>query len=140
MSDLVRVSLSLENDLLEKLETLMHSSGYQNRSEFVRDMIREQLVEQAWKGDKEVVGTVNLISSHESSLHRKKFVELLHHYKKLVLSTTHLHLDPEPQYCIDIVLFKGKASEARDLNNRLRQMKGILHSSFSMNTTGRDLS
>lgn len=136
MTELVRVSLSLEDDLLDKLTTLMRVHGYENRSEFVRDMIRERLVDDEWREDREVVGTINIISHHDSVALRKKLTTLLHEYRKLVLSTTHLHLDPEPQHCIDIVLFRARSSEVREMTNKIKQMKGTLNTTVSMNTTG----
>ena len=42
-TELVRMSFSIEEELSEQLENLLAQSGYDNRSEFIRDMIRKQL-------------------------------------------------------------------------------------------------
>jgi CopG family nickel-responsive transcriptional regulator len=64
MSNLVRISLSIEEPLLSQLERLVKDYQYANRSEFVRDMIRECLVEQEWEQNREVVGTITLLYNH----------------------------------------------------------------------------
>ena len=49
MSSLVRLSFSLEGSLFRWLESLVEAAGYENRSEFIRDMIRDRLVEEFGK-------------------------------------------------------------------------------------------
>ena len=61
MSDLVRVSLSLEKALYDSMETLVTQSGYENRSEFIRDLVRDRLVRQEWEKNEEAVGTITLV-------------------------------------------------------------------------------
>ena len=135
MSDLVRVSVSLEQELLDRLEVLMEQHSYANRSEFVRDLIRDRLVAEEWEHDQEVVGTINIVSEHHDPLIRKKLVSLLHDHKKIILSTTHFHLDPEPTHCIDIILFRSTPTQIRPLYNEIQQIRGILHATLSMNST-----
>ncbi len=48
MSDLARLSFSIEEALVEKLERMVKRSHYANRSEFIRDLIRSKLVEEQW--------------------------------------------------------------------------------------------
>ena len=78
MSNVVRMSLSLEKPLLERLETMVAVSQYTNRSEFIRDMIRRQLVEQEWQANEEAVGTITLVYDHHARTLSKKLTELQH--------------------------------------------------------------
>lgn len=134
MSDLVRLSLSLEKPLLDRLEKLVRRSGYTNRSEFVRDMIRERLVEHEWDEDREVVGTITLVYDHHVSGLSEKLTDEQHHHHRVILTTTHVHLDRA--MCVEMILVKGRASEITELADRLRQHKGVLHSGLSASTTG----
>ncbi|MHC4885828.1 MAG: ribbon-helix-helix protein, CopG family, partial [Planctomycetota bacterium] len=79
MSDLVRMSLSLERPLYQRLEQMVEESGYSNRSEFVRDMIRGQMVKQAWEGDEEALGTITLIYDHHQRELNARLTHLQHH-------------------------------------------------------------
>lgn len=137
MTDLSRFSISIEPSLLERLESLVRKHQYANRSEFVRDMLRERLVEEEWQGNEEVVGTITLVYDHETRELSKKLTRLQHHHHDLVLASTHVHLDKH--MCAEMVLTKGPAGEIQEMADRLRQQKGVLHASLSLSSTGTNL-
>ena len=137
MSTLQRFSMAIEKPLLERVETLVAKSQYTNRSEFIRDMLRERLVEEEWQGDEEVVGTITLVYDHETRELSKTLTRVQHHHHDVVLASTHVHLDKH--MCAEMILTKGRASEIKQMANRLRQQKGVLHTSLSLSSTGKDL-
>ena len=137
MSDLVRLSMSLEKPLYDRLERLVRQSGYSNRSEFVRDMIRQKLVELEWSADKRVVGTLTLVYNHHRRGLTEKLTRLQHDHHSAVLATTHVHLTHD--LCAEMILIRGKAGSIRKLADRMRQQKGVLHSELSMASTGTGL-
>lgn len=137
MSKLVRVTMSLEESLMKRLEKLVESSRYTNRSEFIRDMIRERLVQQAWDGNEDAVGTVTLVYNHHKRKLTQKLTELQHHHHTKVLAVTHVHLDEH--LCAETILMRGRTREIRQLADLLRQQKGVLHASLSTSSTGQDL-
>jgi len=137
MSELQRFSMTIEKALLERLEAMVRKNKYTNRSEFIRDMFRERLVEQEWQRNEEVVGTITLVYDHETRELSKKLTHLQHHHHELVLASTHVHLDEH--MCAEMVLLKGKAHDIEEMANLLRQQKGVLHAGLSLNSTGREL-
>ena len=137
MSQLVRLSLSLEKPLFDRLERLVKRSGYTNRSEFVRDMIRQQLVAGEWDKDREVLGTVTLIYDHHRRALSSELTRLQHHHHHAVLVSTHVHLSED--LCAEVILVRGKASEVKHLADSLRQQKGVYHAELSMSSTGTSL-
>jgi CopG family nickel-responsive transcriptional regulator len=137
MSTLQRFSMAIEKPLLERVEALVAKSQYTNRSEFIRDMLRERLVEEEWQGDEEVVGTITLVYDHETRELSKTLTRVQHHHHDVVLASTHVHLDKH--MCAEMILTKGRASEIKQMANRLRQQKGVLHASLSLSSTGKDL-
>ena len=137
MSDLVRLSFSLEKPLAERLEQLVARDRYANRSEFLRDLIRSRLVDKEWERNREAVGTITLVYDHQSRLLSQKLIGLQHHHHRHILATMHVHLDKE--ICVEAILVRGRAEEIRDLEAQLRQQKGVLHAAVSMNTTGKEL-
>jgi CopG family nickel-responsive transcriptional regulator len=137
MSELARVSLSIEKSLLDRLEKMVKSSGYTNRSEFVRDMIRDRLVEREWKADRQVVGTITLLYDHHTRQLNRKLIGLQHRHHGVILATTHVHLDSD--LCAEMILAKGRASQIREIADALRQQKGVLHASLSLSSGGRTL-
>jgi len=137
MPDLVRTSVSIEGPLLRRLEKMIRGSRYSNRSEFIRDMIRERLVEQEWQHDEEVVGTITLIFDHHVRLLSEKLTDLQHDHHGTILATTHVHLDKH--MCAEMIMLKGRAGVIRQIADLLHQQKGVFHAGLSISSTGRKL-
>jgi CopG family transcriptional regulator, nickel-responsive regulator len=137
MSEMVRVSLSLDKHLLDKLEDLIRDSEYKNRSEFVRDMIREQLVQKQWEGDEETVGTLTLVYDHHQRELSRKLTSIQHDHHDYILAATHVHLDRH--LCAEAILMKGPAKTLRSLADQLKKQKGVLHAVLAGGSTGKDL-
>jgi len=137
MANLVRFGLSMESRLLSRLDGMIKKRGYTNRSEFIRDLIRERLVEEEWDAGRKVVGTVTIVYNHHVRLLSERLVDLQHRHHRLILATTHVHIDEE--MCVEMILVKGRAGDIRKIADLLRREKGVLHASLSMSSTGREL-
>ncbi len=138
MSELVRLSISLEKPLLDRLERLVKASGYTNRSEFIRDLIRHRLVEQQWADKRqEVVGTITLVYDHGARQLADRLVDIQHDHHNNILATTHVHLTHD--LCAEMIMVRGSAPRVRTLADELRRQRGVLHSELAMSTTGQQL-
>ena len=137
MSDLVRVSLSIEKPLFERLEKLVADSEYRSRSEYVRDLIRSRLVDQEWSSGKTLLGTVSLIYDHHARGLSDRLIHQQHHFAGTVLATTHVHLDRN--LCAEMIMVRGRGKDIKALADRLRREKGVLHAKLATGTTGKDL-
>ncbi len=137
MSELDRLSFSLERPLATALERLVAESGYSNRSEYIRDMIRDRMVEREWERDEEAVGTITLVYDHHLRRLTERLTELQHEHHDVVMATTHVHLDAH--LCVEVILARGRGSAVRRLADTLRQQKGVLHGALTMSSTGRSL-
>lgn len=138
MSNLIRFGVSINESLLEDFDRLIVRKGYQNRSEAIRDLIRNQLVEMEWeKDDEEVAGTVTLIYDHHVRGLSDLLLELQHNYHHLILSTMHLHLDHHN--CLEVLAVKGTAREVREVAERLISVKGVKHGKLTITSTGKNL-
>lgn len=134
MSDLVRISISLEAELASRLDHLVSRAGYDNRSEFIRNLVREQLVDEQWELGREVVGTITLIYDHHQTGLSDKLNDLQHEYHANVLASTHVHLDHHN--CAEMIMMRGKPDVLRALTDGMRRLKGVLHAAFIVSTTG----
>jgi CopG family nickel-responsive transcriptional regulator len=137
MSDVERLSFSIERPLLVRIERLREQSGYANRSEFLRDMMRARLVEREWELNKEAVGTITLIYDHHARGLTDKLTDIQHNHHAAILATTHVHLDHHR--CLEVILIRGRAARIRDIADALRKQRGVLHGDLSMTSTGHDL-
>ena len=137
MSKLARLSFSIEEDLMRKMSRLMKRGRFNNRSEFIRDLIRSRLVELEWEKDAEAIGTITLVYDHDTRRLSDKLIQLQHKQHNAVLATTHVHLDNH--LCAEMIMVKGRAHVIQDLSEVLGQQKGVLHASLSMISTGKQL-
>ena len=138
MSELVRLSISLEQSLLDRLERLVHSSTYTNRSEFIRDLIRQRLVEHQWaEKHQEVVGTITMVYDHHARQLADKLVDIQHDHHDCILAVTHVHLSHD--LCAEMIMARGAADQIRRIADQLRQQRGVLHAELAMSTTGKML-
>ncbi|MFZ0408282.1 MAG: nickel-responsive transcriptional regulator NikR [Cyanobium sp.] len=129
MSDVVRFSISTDGRLLARFDELIDQKGYANRSEAIRDLIRNTLVEDVLANENaEAVGTVTLIYDHHVSELSSKLTDHQHHHHKTIVSTLHIHLDDHD--CLEVVVLRGKAGEIKGLADSLISTKGVKHGRF----------
>lgn len=135
MGEVVRFGISADSRLLERFDALIADKGYVNRSEAVRDLIRNALVEHQWEvGEEEAVGTVTLVYDHHTSDLADRLTEHQHTHHEEIISTLHIHLDAHN--CLEVVVLRGKAREIGHLASVLIGTKGVKHGQFVASTTG----
>ncbi|OGC22852.1 nickel-responsive regulator [candidate division WOR-1 bacterium RIFOXYB2_FULL_42_35] len=133
-----RFGVSLPDELLQKLDKLAKKKGYDNRSEAIRDLIRDKFVEEEWSQDSaEVVGTVTLVYNHHSHDLSDKLADLQHSHFKNIISTTHIHLDQHN--CLEVLVVRGKSSKVKEISDQLIATKGVKHGKLVMTSTGKKL-
>ncbi len=138
MADLVRFGVSIPDDLLEKFDQLISGKGYTNRSEAIRDLIRDRLVEDQWsESGHEVVGTVTVVYNHEQSDLAQKLTEIQHKKHDLIVSSVHVHLDHHN--CLEVLIMRGVSAEVRKAGELLISTRGVKHGKITMTTTGKEL-
>jgi CopG family nickel-responsive transcriptional regulator len=138
MSQVTRFGVSLEEGLLAQFDRVITRKGYTNRSEALRDLIRESLVREQWEaGTEEAVGTVTLVYSHDVHDLADKLTDLQHAHYRAIVSTLHVHLDPH--HCLEVLVLRGKAKELKAIADRLIGTRGVKHGTFSATAEGRAL-
>ncbi|MFZ0704462.1 MAG: nickel-responsive transcriptional regulator NikR [Candidatus Korobacteraceae bacterium] len=130
---LLRAGLAIDSDLLNRFDRYIRGEGYQNRSEAIRDLIRDRLNQSSLKLDTAfVVGTITLIYDHHSRLLPDKLMELQHQYHDLIISTVHSHLDHD--MCLEAVVVRGVLKRVQELADRLISIKGVQHGKLVMSS------
>jgi len=130
-----RFGVSIPNRLLERFDGLIEEKGYSNRSEALRDLIRDFLVEAEWASDEETIGTVTLVYDHHVKELSDELNSIQHDMGPAIISTIHVHLDHH--MCMEVVLVKGKSSDIRKMADRLIGTKGVVHGKLTAATVGR---
>jgi CopG family nickel-responsive transcriptional regulator len=135
MVDAIRFGVSMSKDLLKSFDGLIKTTGYRNRSEAIRDLIRERLVHQEWSlTNQETVGTITLVYSHDVHELSEVLTALQHKYHRQIVSTMHIHLDKHN--CLEVLVVKGKGKEIKKIADRLLSTKGVKHGKLTTTTTG----
>jgi CopG family nickel-responsive transcriptional regulator len=119
-----RISVSLPDPLLTELDRRVIGRGYASRSEFIRDLIRERMVEDKWEGDAEtVVGVLTIAYDHHQRDLAQKLVDLQHSEYIHILCSTHVHLDREN--CLESIIIRGRPREIERIAIRSGGLKGV---------------
>ncbi len=137
MGELVRFGVSVDEELLRKFDQLTVERGYANRSEALRDLMRDALVQQQWQEDEEVVGVVTLLYDHHARNLEAQLTDIQHEHHKQILSTMHIHLDHD--HCLEIVAVRGTGRQIEELATKLIGMRGVRHGKLTATSTGRGL-
>jgi CopG family nickel-responsive transcriptional regulator len=138
MSDIIRFGVSIDSQLIKKFDSLINRKGYATRSEAIRDMIRDTLVEEEWEaGAQETVGTITIVYNHHTRELEHALTDMQHKSFHQIISTLHVHLDAHN--CLEVLVVKGKGQEIRKIADRLIGTKGVKHGKLTMTTTGKEL-
>jgi CopG family nickel-responsive transcriptional regulator len=121
---LVRFSVAIGGELLQRFDQYREQHRYPNRSEAVRGLMRAALIEETVAHDEsEAMGVVTLIYDHHVSRIARRLTDLQHHHLDRVVTTTHVHLDEGR--CLEVILLRGPARQIRDLADDLIGTKGV---------------
>jgi CopG family transcriptional regulator, nickel-responsive regulator len=124
MSEIVRFSVSVEEELLEKFDRFCKEEQFATRSEAVRQLIRDQLTRRAWASEsREVAGTLTLVYDHHRPQLRDKLMQLQHDNTAMVISTLHAHLSHD--LCLEVIVLRGPAGSLQKIASQLKGLKGI---------------
>jgi CopG family nickel-responsive transcriptional regulator len=123
MGKILRFGVSMEEELLRAFDELIQKKGYPNRSEAIRDLVREALAARALEEGEEVVGVVVLLYDHHKRELLARLTSLQHHAHTHVLASLHVHLDEER--CLEVVAVRGPAREVQDLADHMRAIPGV---------------
>lgn len=138
MKKTTRFGISMEQNLLRDFDKLLEKIGYSSRSEAIRDLIRERLVEEEWKDtNREVVGVITLVYDHKIRELTESLTDIQHHCYKQIISTMHIHLDHNN--CLEVLIVRGKSVKIKEVAERLISTRGVKHGRLTTTTTGKEL-
>ena len=137
-SDLQRFGVSIDASLLDQFDKSIEAKGYTNRSEAIRDLIRDYLVEEKWRTEASpAVATITLVYNHHLREMSDKLTDLQHQFHEHIISVLHVHLDAHN--CLEVLVVKGDAAVIQMIAGRLSSTKGVKHCKLVTTTTGENL-
>lgn len=134
-NELIRFGVSMEKGLFDEFDALAHAKGYENRSEAIRDMVRDLLIEKKLREENtEGVGTLTLVYNHHQRELEEKLTGYQHDHLESVISTVHVHLSQH--LCLEVLILRGKTREIRKVADGLIATKGVQHGKLVLTTAG----
>ena len=133
-----RITITIDDDLLARLDALVAASGYQNRSEALRDLTRAGLerAEQATAPDRAAVAALVYVYDHATRELAKRLSNAFHDHHHMAVSTMHVHLDHDS--CLEVTVLKGQASDIRHFADHVIAERGVRHGEVFMLPAGSD--
>ena len=123
---ITRFGVSIEPELLKKFDKVIKKKGYYNRSEAIRDIVRENILKiDTSDPDSEAIGTLTIMYDHHEGTLSNKLLDLQHDHHNEILSTTHIHIDHHN--CLEVLVLKGKTGNIKKLADNIKAIKGIKH-------------
>jgi len=133
-----RFTVSLPDPLMRTLDRLRSGRGYSNRSEFVRDLLRAELVKGEWQEQAgETVGVLVLVYDHHTRALADKLTDIQHHSRGVIAMALHVHLDAHT--CLEVIPLRGAVAEIQGVANRLISVKGVRYGQLVPATAGKRL-
>jgi CopG family nickel-responsive transcriptional regulator len=137
MGELVRFGVSIDDELLERFDRQITQKGYTNRSEAIRDLIRDDLVTEEWARNEETVGTITIVYDHHTRELSETLTHLQHSFEGRIMSVLHVHLDHHN--CLEVLVVGGRSQRLKAFADRLVGTRGVKHGKLTMTTTGEHL-
>ncbi len=140
MAGLARFGVSVEEDLLASFDRLIAMQGYGNRSEALRDLMRDTLVKQQVEQRperKDVLASLTLVYDHHVRELGERMTEIQHDNPGLVVSVLHIHVSHED--CMEVIVLRGKLKQVRGMANLLLSLKGVKHGHLFLTLPGQEI-
>ncbi len=130
MSKITRISISVEEELLERFDAYSEQRGYPTRSEAIKTVIRDSLVQREWETGQHVAGAISVVYDHHKPGVVQKMLSLQHDCSDVIHCSQHVHLDHAN--CMEIIVVRGSGEQIQEFLFRLRRIKGLKHSVLTM--------
>lgn len=122
-----RVTITIDDELMAKLDELKAARGYQNRSEAIRDLARAGLQQAASEtpSAQPCVAALVYVYDHTKRELPKRLADTFHDHHAMSVSTLHVHLDQDT--CMEVTVLKGQAGEVRHFAEHVIAERGVRH-------------
>ena len=128
---LKRFGVSMAEDLLKDFDEINKRKGYKTRSESIRDLVRNLIVQEKWStASKDSIGVISLVYNHHIRELDRKLNEIQHKQHANVMSSLHIHLDYHN--CLEVIIVKGKSKDINKIADNLINVKGVKHGTLSI--------
>jgi CopG family nickel-responsive transcriptional regulator len=135
MTELLRFGVSMDAELLAAFDLLITRKGYSNRSEAIRDLVRDAIVKsQGADATQSTVAALCMVYDHHAPELTNRLTSLQHDFNHEVVSTLHVHLDH--RHCLEVIVLRGPGAAIQTFADRLLAIRGVKHGELVMTGAG----
>lgn len=137
--ELMRIGVSLPENLLTKFDEIILHRGYSSRSEGIRDSIRSYIVNYEWMSDVQGdrVGVITIVYSHAQRNLESNLTDIQHEFSGIIQSSMHVHLDQDN--CLEVIVLRGEGQDVKTAAERMMSLKGVKHVKLTTTSLGKEL-
>jgi|SRR5271157_5937460 len=126
-----RIAISLDPDIMEKLESRMSEGIYHNRSKAISDILRDAfLKEETIAGSGIRVGTISIVYNHHTRGVLDRITDIQHQFGASVIATVHVHLSHDN--CLEVITTKGKTNKIQKIAESISSVRGVTSCKLSI--------
>lgn len=125
--ELMRIGVSLPDNLLDRFDNIIEKRGYSSRSEGIRDAIRNYIMHYEWMNEVEGerIGVITLIYDHDQRGLVNNLTDIQHEYMGMIKSSVHVHLDHDN--CLELIMLQGEGKQVKEVAEKMMALKGVKH-------------
>lgn len=125
--ELMRIGVSLPDNLLDRFDNIIEKRGYSSRSEGIRDAIRNYIMHYEWMNEVEGerIGVITLIYDHDQRGLVNNLTDIQHEYMSMIKSSVHVHLDHDN--CLELIMLQGDGKQVKEVAEKMMALKGVKH-------------
>ncbi len=126
------VSVSMPDELLDRIDEFAEDHGYTGRSEVVREASRNLLGEfdDRKLADRDLIGVVTVLFDYQSSTVEQRMMSLRHEHDDLVTSNVHNHVGD--RYCMELFVLEGTLEDVSSFVGKVRATRDTLSVDYSV--------
>ncbi len=129
-----RISVSLQEALLQQLDEMVSARGFESRSQAIAEMVSHQVTAHKRElGNEVMAGTITLLYDHSTPRLQKTLADLQHEHISAVISSLHVHL--MHSQTLEVILVQGPASELQLLSDKMTTNRGVISGQLQLSTT-----
>jgi CopG family transcriptional regulator, nickel-responsive regulator len=131
-----RITISIDDDLLETIDRLCDRRGYASRSEALRDIVRDVVSRDQVASEREApcIAALTYVFEHQTRDLAKRLTEAQHAHHDLSVAALHVHIDE--QDCLEVAILKGSVGAVRGFADSLVTQRGVRHGQLQIIPTG----
>lgn len=127
-----RITITIDDDLMEQLDYMIEHKGYSNRSEAIRDLARAGMKDDLERANKlaDCVGVLSYVYEHEARDLARRITATHHDHHDMTIASMHVHLNEG--YCLEVSLLRGNVKALKEFTNSIISQRAVVHGELAI--------